>query len=211
LDVVYNIVDYYLKGKETAPEPKPVINHSLLQNFVGDYEPFSGLIISISKEKDTLFLQVKGDNNKVKLPQTGDYEFIYPDRPYSKIVFDETNGQAAGFLKWHFSDFAYKGKRVEIKAFDETKINLNEIAGSYYNPEVNSTYNFAVKENKLVATHYINEDIVLAALQADVFVSNYTGFFGKIELIRNEQQKVTGCYISGQKTRRIKFEKLQDK
>jgi CubicO group peptidase (beta-lactamase class C family) len=210
LDIVYNIVDYYLGDKETTDKSKPVLNKLLLQNFVGNYEPFPGLILSILEEKDNLFLQVKGDTNKLKLPQTDDYEFTYPNRPHSKFVFDKTNAQSSDFLKWHLSDFCYKGKRVELKEFDNTKINLNEYAGSYYNSEVNTAYNFVVKENKLVATHNINEDIILTALQPDVFVSNYIGFFGKIEIIRNEQQKVIGCCISGQKIKKIKFTKINN-
>lgn len=211
LDIVYSIVDFYLGDKETVDKPKPELNKSLLTAFVGSYEVFPGLILSVTKEQDSLFLQVNGSSDKVKLPQTADYEFIYPNIPHSKFVFDKANAQSSDFLTWHLSDFAYKGPRVEIKAFDETKINFNEIAGTYYNPEVNTIYTFVVKENKLVATHNRNEDIILTALQPDTFVSNYTGFFGKIELIRNDQQKITGCYISGQKARRIKFEKLEDK
>ncbi|MFM9908053.1 MAG: serine hydrolase domain-containing protein [Chitinophagaceae bacterium] len=211
LDFVYNIIDCYLKDKETTTETKPVLNQSLLQNFVGYYEPFPGLIVNISKENDTLFLQAKGDNNRVKLQQISDYEFIYPNEPHSKIVFAKTNGQATNFLEWHFSDFSYKGLSVELKEFDETKINFAELIGRYYNSELKTSYNFVVKENKLVATHNINEDIILTALQPDVFISIYIGYFGKIEVIRNEQQQVIGCYISGQKTRRIKFEKIDGK
>lgn len=211
LDIVYSIADYYLGDKETVDKPKTALNKSLLPAFVGNYEVFPGLILSVINNKDSLFVHVYGDTNKVKLSQISDHEFIYPERPHSKFVFDKTNAQSSDFLTWHLSDFAYKGPRVEMRAFDETKINYNEIAGTYYNPEINTIYHFIVKGNKLVATHNRNEDIILTALQPDVFVSNYTGFFGKIELIRNDQQKITGCYISGQKARRIKFEKLEDK
>lgn len=207
-DVVYNIADYYLKDKEIMVNTTSVLKPLLLQNFVGSYEPFPGLIISISEDNGTLFLQSKGDSSKVKLTQCSDYEFIYPNRPHSRIVFEKTKGQIANFMKWHFSDFAYKAPRVELKEFDESKVNLNEIVGKYYNAEVNTAYDFVIMENKLIAKHNINNDIALITLQPDVFVSNYIDFFGKIELIRNEQQKVIGCYISGQKTKRIKFEKV---
>ena len=207
-DIAYKIIDYYLAEQENYTEVKPVFNPTLLQSFVGDYEPFAGLIVSISKENETLFLQSKGDTSKVKLVQSGDYEFIYPNRPHSKIVFGTTKGEAANFLNWHFSDFSYKGKRVDFKPFDETKMNLNEIVGNYYNSEINTTYRLIIKDNKVVATHNINADVVLIPLQPDVFVSSYVGFFGKIEIIRNSQSIITGFYLSGQKIRRIKFDKV---
>ena len=208
IDIAYKIVDYYLAEKENHTEIKPVFNPTLLQGFVGDYEPFPGLIVSISKENDTLILQSKGDTSKVKLVQSADNEFIYTNRPHSKIVFDTTNGPIANFLNWHFSDFSYKGQRIDLQPFDETKINLKEIVGNYYNSEVNTTYSLVIKENKLVATHNINSAIILTPLQPEVFVSSYIGFFGKIEMIRNSQNIITGFYLSGQKIRRIKFEKV---
>ncbi len=92
LDFVYNIVDFYLKDKESNTNSKPILNQTLLQSFVGDYEIFPGYVVSITKNKDTLFHQVKGDNNKLILPQTSDYEFIYPNMPHSKFVFEKVSG-----------------------------------------------------------------------------------------------------------------------
>lgn len=209
LDFVYNIVDYYLKDKEISSEPIKVLNTTLLQSFVGDYEIFPGYIVSISKEKDTLFHLVKGDDavNKVKLPQISDYEFSFPNMPHSKFVFEKSDGQISKTLKWHISDFAYNGKRIELKFFDATKININEIIGLYYSSELNTTYKIVATENKLVATHSKNEDAVLTAFQPDTFVSA----IGKIEVIRNNLNEVSGIYIIGQRTGKIKFEKLTNK
>ncbi|MDN3676426.1 serine hydrolase domain-containing protein [Flavobacterium paronense] len=209
LDFVYNIVDFYLNDKETKTNSKPIFDQNLLKSFVGDYEVFPGYIVSISKENDTLFHLAKGDtiSNRVKLIQTGDYEFTYPNLPHSKFVFNKTNGQITEFLKWHISDFSYKGKRIEIKEFDTEKINLNELVGLYYNAELNTTYKFIIKENNLIATHSRNSDAIFTAFQPDLFVSN----LGEIEVIRNEQNKVIGFYLMTQGIRKIKFEKMNDK
>ncbi len=209
LDVAYEIVDYYLYDKQTLPL-KPKLDQSKLQNFIGDYEVFPGFVVSITKNKDSLFHQIRGENKLVKILQTDNYEYNYPNFPHSKITFDVKKGEPVNQLKWHFSDFAYKANRIELTEINETKINLNEIVGKYFNSEVNTTYEIVIKEKKLVATHDRNKNIELTPFQKDVFVSN-RGFFGKIELIRNEQNKVIGFYVSGQKSKRIKFEKSEDK
>ncbi len=211
INLAYEIVDHYLKDKETVGinKPKPAIDHTLLKNFVGDYEVMNGLIISITKENDTLFHQVKNDDQKVKLIQTGNFEFVYPNLPNSTIVFDIKEGKPAGEFKWHISDFLYKGQRIQLKAFDTAKIDLSEITGQYFNPEVNSIYNMIIKESTLVATHNRNANIFLSILQPDIFIGG--GFFGKVEVIRNEQNKVTGLYVSGQNSKRIKFDKIDCK
>lgn len=207
-DIVYPIVDYYLADKETIPS-KPTINKTLLQNFVGDYKIFPGYIVSISKENDTLFHLVKGDDvsNKVKLLQTSDNEFSYPNIPHSKFVFEKNNGQSSNFVKFNVTDFSYKGQRIELKQFDKEKVNNNELVGMYYNAELNTTYNFVLKENNLFATHSKNGEISLIAFQPDIFVSNVGT---TIEIIRNDLKKVIGFNLSGQGVKEMKFDKIND-
>ena len=204
-DIVYPIIDYYLADEEIAPPPK-TINQTLLQNFVGDYGKFFEMVFTFSIEKDTLFLQIKGDNNKVKLPQISDNEFTYPNIPHSKFVFEKLNEQSSNFVKWHIADFSYKGQKIELKDFDKEKINKNELVGMYYNTELNTNYNFVIKENNLFAIHSRNGEISLTAFQPDVFTSN----IGTIELIRNDQKKVIGFKLSTQGINNIKFDKVNE-
>lgn len=204
-DIVYPIIDYYLADEEIAP-PTKTINQTLLQNFVGDYGKFFEMVFTFSIEKDTLFLQIKGDNNKVKLPQISDNEFTYPNIPHSKFVFEKLNEQSSNFVKWHIADFSYKGQKIELKDFDKEKINKNELVGMYYNTELNTNYNFVIKENNLFAIHSRNGEISLTAFQPDVFTSN----IGTIELIRNDQKKVIGFKLSTQGINNIKFDKVNE-
>ena len=206
-DIVYPIVDYYLADKETIPS-KPTINKALLQNFVGDYEifPGTGYVFTFSKENDTLFQQVKGDEIKVRLVQISDNEFTFPNYPHSKFVFEETNKQGSNFVKWHIADFSYKGQRIELKEFDNEKVNITELVGMYYNSELNTNYNFVLKNNNLFATHSKNGEAILTAFQPDFFVSN----IGAIEIIRNNQNKVIGFNLTRQGLKSIKFEKINE-
>lgn len=205
LDIAYQLIDYYLLNTEREVTHIKIkkINKTILNTFIGDYEVFPGLIITICRENETIYLQIKGDSEKTKLKLVNNYEFIYPNTPHSKIVFNKTNTS----LKWYFSDFVYNGEKVQLKEFDKSKINLDEFVGEYYNAEVNTKYNFIIKNTTLVATHNKNQDINLILLQPDQLISNQ-GFFGKIEIIRDEQNRVSGCYISGQRSKRILFEKL---
>jgi len=204
---VYPIIDYYLADKETIPS-NPTINKTLLQNYVGDYEilPRIGYILTFSKENDTLFQQVKGDENKVRLSQISDNEFIFPNYPHSKFVFEKTNKQSSNFVKWHISDFAYKGQRIELKEFDKEKVDGNELVGMYYNPELNTTYSFLLKDNNLFATHSKNGEAIVTPFQPDFFVS----IIGAIQIIRNNQNKVIGFYLSRLGIKSMKFEKINE-
>jgi CubicO group peptidase (beta-lactamase class C family) len=206
-DIVYPIVDYYLTDKETIPS-KPTIDKTLLKNYVGDYEifPRTGYIFTFSIDNDTLFQQVKGDENRVKLLQISDNEFTFPNYPHSKFVFEKTNGQRSNFVKWHISDFSYKGQRIEIKEFDTEYVNTSELVGIYFNAEINTTYSFVLKDNNLFATHSRIGEISIMAFQPDFFVSN----IGGIEIIRNDLKKVIGFNLSGQGFKSMRFDKIKE-
>ncbi len=175
LDVAYEVIDYYLADKEVAApkiQSKFAMDETVLETFVGEYEVMPGMIISIGHDKDTLFLRGRGDDQKLNLTALNNYEFIYPNAPHSKIVFSKDGAARAKEFKWHFSDFVYKGKRIETKEMDISKVDLTELEGRYFSTELNMEYRLIIKENQLVATHFKNDDIVLSALSPDVFISN---------------------------------------
>lgn len=204
-DIVYNIVDYYLADKETVSLP-PAINKALLPNFVGDYEifPGTGYVYTFSKNNDTLFQQVKGDDTKVKLVQTGDNEFSFPAMPHSKFVFDKTDGKSSAFVQLYVTDFCYKGQRIEVKNFEAQNINLKELVGMYYNAELNTSYNIVFKQDQLFVTHSRNGEAIITAFQPDIFVS----IIGAMGIIRNEKEKVIGFHLTRQGVQKIRFDKI---
>jgi CubicO group peptidase (beta-lactamase class C family) len=213
LDVAYNMVDYYLDDKEDKHGTKetnksePVINRDTLQTLTGDYETMRGLIFTITTKENNLYLQINGDTEKILLPPIAANEFLFPSFPHSKISFSKAaNGQETNQLKWHLSDFAFPGKKIILKPFDKSQINLPEFAGKYYSSELGTEYNFVVKDKNLVATNNRNDDIKMQELQPDVFISNQ-GYFRKVEFIRNEQSQIIGCKISAIGIKEIKFEK----
>ena len=101
----------------------------------------------------------------------------------------------------------YTTKRIHLKPFDTTTINLSELTGLYYNSELNTTYKLIVKDDALVATNDLNNNIILSPLQPDIFTS-LTNYFGKVEVIRNEQGKVISLSVSGQGFKSMAFNKI---
>ncbi len=206
LDVVYKIVDIFLADKQKISNPNKqelTINEEILKSYNGNYEVMPGLIINISNDEKNLYLQIKGENQKILLPSISHSEFLFTGLPHSKIVF-LNNGE----LKWHLSDFVYIGKKIDLKPFDETKINFSEFVGKYYSPELQTSYTFVLKDNQLMATHPKNANIKMSILQPDIFISS-EGFFKKVEFVRNEKSVIIRCKISGSRAKEIKFEKIE--
>ncbi|MCV9926125.1 beta-lactamase family protein [Flavobacterium sp. LS1R49] len=209
LDIVYKIVDYYLENKltETTPENKSdkiTISNTTLQSYIGDYEVLPGLIFSITQNADKLYLQTSDDNQKKPLQAISESEFMIGN---NKISFYKTNGQQIDLLKFKVADFIYNGKKILIKPFDKTKVQLSQYTGRYYSEELNTEYTFIIKDNILTATHIRNSDITLKPFQPDTFIGS-EWYFHKIEFIKNEESIITECKISGAKAT-IRFKKME--
>lgn len=204
LNLSYSIVDLYLEKFLIKPKKEilPIYTNKELKKWEGDYEIFPGSFFSLVAKADTLYYQPFNSKDVYPLPVAGKNEFSFPYIPHSKLVFGN-NG-----LYWHFSDFSYLCKKVSLNLPDKATINLERYVGAYFNKELQTYYHFTVKENALVATHSLNNDIVLHTLALDEFYSEQP-FFGRIKFINNKEKKIAGFSLSGQNLTNIYFEKAK--
>ena len=202
LEIVYKVVDLFLGEYETVAAPKKIIYTAQeLKKYEGTYEMFPGTFYNIVAKKDSLFFQSYGDDDMYPLPVIGDGDFLFPYIPASKFSFYK-NG-----FKFHIADFSYTCTKVTINPPATGSINLSEFAGIYKNEMLNTFYELIIKEDKLVAVHSFNDEIVLEAFTKDRFYSNQS-YFGKLEFIRNENKKVIKFNLSGQNLKGLEFIKV---
>ncbi len=202
LDLAYNLADLYLKDHLEAPKPVklPQYNTQQLQKWEGDYEVFPGSFFTLKAKNDSLFIQPFGQKDMYPLPLAGDSTFTYPYVAHSKFVFGKSG------LKWHFSDFAYPCKKVKLDLPKAVK--LEGFTGVFWNEALNTSYRMTIKNNQLVATHSLNNDIALNPLAKDEFYAG-AGFFGKVKFIRNKENKIIAFQLSGQNLSNVNFVKVK--
>lgn len=202
LDIAYGMIDVFLKEEISEPmeTPLPVYSTEELERYTGQYQIFPGLFIQILAERDTLFFQPFGSTDKAELPMIGEHEFEFPYAAKSKIVFSD-NG-----LKWHFSDFYYPGKRVELNVPTAEEMNLEAYVGTFTSEEIGTQYSFVVRDGELIAEHAINPEITLIPIGKDVFITNEF-YLGKIVFKRSANGTIEGCEISGQTAYAVEFVK----
>ncbi len=206
LNLAYRALDAYLFANEVDVLPIK-FDASLHSKIVGNYEVFPGLIFTLSSKNNKMFMQFLGDTDKLELPQTGDFEFIFPPIEHSKLVFDGSKGSKVSTFDWHMSDFSYPGKRIDIKPFNSKRVHLEELVGRYYSPELKDTYELTIQNKQLIATHRNSYDINLANFQPDVLLGS-EGFFRKVVVVRDKKRRVVGISVSAQHAT-IYFEKLR--
>ena len=203
LNLAYGMIDIFLANHIAPVEstPPPSFTTQQLQKFSGDYQIFPGLYISIIAKNDSLYFQPFGTTAELRLPPISSNEFLFPDRPHSKIVF------TANGLRWHFSDFSYPGKKVSINPPKYQDIEIDPYLGTYYSTELETSYTFMQQDGKIIAIHPFNDDIELTPIADDIFITNIS-FLGRVAFIRNKKNAIIGCKISGQKAYDISFERM---
>jgi CubicO group peptidase (beta-lactamase class C family) len=212
LEVADRIIDFFLDDTpQTSETPKNnqaiKIKKETLEAYTGNFEIMPGVIFSITKEAETLYLQGNGEEKKTALRAISENEFLLSDE-YNRISFQKLKDEPGYSLQFFIYDFRYKGKRISINPSDETRVNSVEFGGTYYSEELGTTYTIVVTGNKLIATHNRNEDIPLTAFQTDVFITGQW-FFRKVQFMRDGNFKISGFKVSGARARAIEFHKLK--
>jgi len=204
LTLSYGVLDLYLKEFESLPDARqqPRYTTGDLKQWEGNYEIFPGRFFTLVAKNDTLFYQPFGSNDAYPLPVAGDSTFAFPFAPHSKLVF------GADGLRWYFSDFAYRCEKISYRLPYKPTFKLDQMKGVYWNDALKTSYKLNISDGKLVATHALNNDIILQPLARDEFYSDKS-FFGRIKFIRDKQQRVTGFKLSGQNLKAISFIKIE--
>ena len=84
---------------------------------------------------------------------------------------------------------------------------LQEYAGSYRSPELDSTYDLEVDaDGRLVASHWRNDPSVLSPTSADTFVGDLW-FLPEVRFVRDGAGQVSGFTVTGVRVRDLIFER----
>jgi len=204
LNISYGLLDIFLTNYIDEPIRKelPIYTNKDLAQFEGDYQVFPGLYITILAEQDSLFFKRYDSYDKLRLSVLGENEFKFPASPHSKFKFTE-NG-----LNWHFSDFYYPAKKVTLNAPMYTDIDLKELTGIYRSNEVETYYEFIIKDSVIVAKHNFNRDVELKPIDKGTFITDLA-CISRIEFTRNSKGNIDGCKISGQNSYDVFFYKSE--
>lgn len=90
---------------------------------------------------------------------------------------------------------------------DLTAGQLQEYAGSYRSPELDSTYDLEVDaEGRLVARHWRNDPSVLSATGADTFEGDQW-FLPEVRFVRDGAGRITGFTVTGARVRNLIFDR----
>lgn len=178
-------------------------NISILKSFAGDYELRPGFVISITTENSRLYAEAH-EVPRSQLIRKAESEFILPALRASLTFSGNDTTQVDKLI------VDLNGQKMiapKLKDFDVSGVNPADFTGDYFSQELGTVYTFVDSHDKLVVRHPRIADFNLTAVGKDKFSSDKT-FCNRIEFVRDQQNKVTGCLLSAGRVRNIRFDKL---
>jgi CubicO group peptidase (beta-lactamase class C family) len=215
-DVALRVIELFL-DEQLHAEPAYSLDPEVLRRVAGDYVSDGGFPVRLVSAGDRLFGNVLGGP-------------LVPMTPLSGITFTGMTSFGSSFRVTFDADFegpveqgtlSLYGTRPLRRApavdpaerWHPTPEELEEYAGVYHSPEIESTYVIAVDDAHLVARHRRNADEVLRPETRDVF-SGVQGsievprFIGTASFERDEHGAVTGMRVSAFRLRGLRFERM---
>jgi CubicO group peptidase (beta-lactamase class C family) len=168
--------------------------------FIGTYdlENTDTRMLDILKQNDSLFCRYTG-SRMIYLETASDSVLFNNDRNL-KIILRPTSPESLKIISGSQVQSAEKTDK-----FIAGEKYLEQIAGTYFSPELETQYRFYVRDGKLFGYHTRHGEFPVEILKEDIFISN-SGFIGKMAIVR-ERNKIRGMKVSNSRVRDLWLER----
>jgi len=162
--------------------------------FIGTYdlENTDTRMLDILKQNDSLFCRYTG-SRMIYLETASDSVLFNNDRKL-KIILRTTSPES---LKIFSGSQLHSAEKTD--KFIAGEKYLEQIAGTYFSPELETQYRFYVKNGKLFGYQVRHGEFPVESLKEDIFISG-SGFISKMIIVRG-RNKIRGIKVSNSRVR----------
>jgi CubicO group peptidase (beta-lactamase class C family) len=208
--LAYRIADLYLgdelhpMGEISAPAERnrASIDPSVLERYVGRYKMQPGLVLSMTRRDDRLFMHALGQDRVELIPM--DEVTFYRDDLDMEIAFETSGDGNVYHLTVKQGGISVPAIRIDGRR--PTADPLQTYEGEYYSDELGTFYTITVRDDALIAMHRRHNDIELVRIVGDRFMGDQW-WFRSVEFQRDAGSTIEGFRLSGGRVRNIWFEK----
>jgi hypothetical protein len=211
--LAYKIADVCLKGtlqqeEEKKEEPKKTetsfkVSDALLKLYEGQYQLTPEMILTFKVDNGTLTAQATGQSS-FPLTASSETDFTF-DPAGIKVTFPKpVDNKIDQFV---FNQGGQTLVAPRVKPLD-TKVNLGDYIGTYYSPELKTSYTIEQNDKGLVATHIRHEPVVLTPAGEDKFTTDMW-FMSSIQFVRDANKKLSELKVSSGRVKNVRFVKQQ--
>lgn len=207
--LAYQIADLALKGvlKEDAKKEEPKkaaaefkVSDALLKLYEGEYQLTPDMILTLRIDNGKLTGRATGQSS-FPLTASSETEFLF-DPAGIRITFPKPVDNSVNQFVFYQGGSTLVAPRV--KPLDPKAVDLAAYVGSYYSPELETSYKIVLKDNTLRAEHIRHDPTDLRSTGNDAF-STESWFMGKIEFTRDKNSNVSGMNVSSGRVKNVRF------
>jgi hypothetical protein len=178
------------------------VDPAILETYAGRYLLDGRTLVVITKEGAKLMGQ-PGNSSKAEMTPQSAISF-YVKEANSEVTFErDEKGNVVSFAMKSGTQ-SQTAKR--LTAPPATAVQLAQLAGDYYSPELGTVYMLVVKDGKLVAQHRRHDDISLTELDGDLFSGN-RWFFQMVQFTRDGEKRINGFRLTSGRARNVRFDR----
>ena len=191
-------------SEEVQPGDAVVVAEALLDSYVGHYTvEGTSFSITYTRDGDRFYAQTT-HQPEIDLRALSDSTFAYEGIDATVTFYRNADGTVERAMHWQGEELTLR----RLPPYSPSEEELQEYAGRYFSPELETFYTIVVVDGGLVAQHRELDDIELEPNSPDAFRGD-TFFFGDVAFERDGEDGVTGFRVSNGRTRDILFEKQE--
>ncbi len=200
--------DYFEKETDATTVPKVDvaslnISSAQLEKLGGHFWNEDGNYARKIYVKNDTLRYFRGEGNESSLVPIAPNEFKMLGVAVDlKVIFSESNKKRIMTVLINDDDpivsYEFTPPKYEVS-------DLKEFVGAYFSPELNTTYEAVLKDDKLTFTHARSSDFEISAAKTDLFLSDGNSYMFK----RNDKQQITGFRVSAGRVQNLWFKKLK--
>lgn len=204
--ISYQILDVFIEEKKIEKSnTKKFYKKENVNTFIGQFKEMnSAMKMEIFFENDTLIAKGSQTKKGIGLTQFEKNKFYRINNESVKYDFTKSENHD---LIISFGGTPFYFKKAQFVKPETVKI--NEFVGTYYSEELNTTYTFFEKDNKLFLAYKNNENIALSTIEIDEFGNNARTSY---QFKRNLNNQIVSMELSSEGTvKNINFIKQRNR
>lgn len=204
--ISYQILDVFINEKTIEKSnTKKLYQNENFNTFIGQYKEMnSAMKMEIFVENDTL--KAKGSQAKKGIGLLAFEKSKFHRMNNESVTYDFTKNKNHDLII-SFGGTPFYFKKAQFVKPETVKI--NEFVGTYYSEELNTTYTFYEKDNKLFLAYKNNENIALSTIEIDEFGNNARTSY---QFKRNQNNQIVSMELSSEGTvKNINFIKQRNR
>ena len=169
----------------------------------GDY--FSdemNMVTSLALKNDSLYLRIGTNDNLMARETEHTYAMFYA--PSIKLIFNQKAN--IPYVTLNISNDTFHLTKLPGKLVANDDKNMLEYTGTYYNRELDCTYNIILKDHQLYLTNSKYNDTRLTLFGPDHLL-NDAWYMKHLVVMRNKSNKITGFEVNSWRVMHLKFVK----